>query len=116
MQIRSAIRELVLVGMAVTVGWWLRGAGTSVFAQRSSSTPARGGSSSGETPLGFQMSGIGREMGLTIYNPGNRTLYVYPGIGSGNSYVACEYSFTISAPGAPIQRENCPVGELFPQH
>ena len=115
MQIRSAIRELVLVGVAVSVGWWLRGAGTTVLAQRSSSTPARG-SSSVETPLGFQMSGIGREMGLTIYNPGNRTLYVYPGIGSGNSYVACEYSFTISAPGAPIQRENCPVGELFPQH
>jgi len=70
----------------------------------------------GDSSLAFQMTGVGTQAALTVYNPANRTLYVYPRIGEGNSYVSCSYSFRVSRPGAPIERENCPVGDQLPQH
>ena len=106
MRVRSVVRDLVLVCLAVALGWWWRGAGTAVLAQRS------GGSSS---TLAFQMIGTGPDALLTVYSPDNRTLYMYPRIGAGSSTVNCAYSFKVSSPGAPLERENCPVGELLPQ-
>jgi hypothetical protein len=108
----SVVRDLALLCLAVAVGWWCRGAGTTVLAQRSS------GSSSprdGDPVLRFQMTGTGPDALLTVYNADNRTLYMYPRIGSGSSTVNCAYSFRVSSPGAPLQRENCPIGELTPQ-
>jgi hypothetical protein len=35
-------------------------------------------------------------------------------VAEGNSHISCEYSFTISNPGAPMDRQNCPVGEHVP--
>lgn len=61
------------------------------------------------------MMGAGAQAALTAYNPGKRTLYVYQRIGEGNSNISCSYSFTVSNPGGPIQRANCPVGEQVPQ-
>jgi len=40
---------------------------------------------------------------------------VYPRVGVGNTYINCEYSLTITVPGAPIQRQNCPIGDQAPQ-
>ncbi len=115
MRVGSVVRGLALVCLAVAVGWWARGAGTTVLAQRSSSSSSSS-SRGGDTGLEFQMIGAGPQAMLTVYNPGNRTLYVYQRIGQGDSNVSCSYSFTVSNPGGPIQRTNCPVGELLPPH
>jgi hypothetical protein len=108
----SVVGGVALLCLTVAVGWWLRGGGTSVLAQRSaysSSSSARGGDS-----LAFQVTGAGPEASLTVYNPDNHTLYIYPRIGSGNSYISCAFSFKVASPGAPIQRENCPIGDQVP--
>ena len=102
----SVVRDLALVCLAVAVGWWWRSAGTPVLAQRS------GGSASS---LAFQMTGTGPDALLTLYNSDSHTLYMYPRIGAGSSTVNCAYSFKVTSPGAPLQRENCPVGGLMPQ-
>jgi hypothetical protein len=106
MRVGSVVRGLALVCLAVAVGWWARAAGTTVLAQKSSR-----GSDAG---LEFQMTGAGPQAALTVYNPGNRTLYVYQRIGEGNSHISCSYSFTVSNPGGPIERANCPVGGQVP--
>ena len=119
MRVRSVVRDLALLCLAVAIGWWARSANTAVMAQHSSSSSSsssRGGTASGDAGLAFQMFGTGPDAALTLYNPGNRTLYVYERAGGGNSVVNCTYSFTIANPGAAIRRENCPVGELVPQH
>jgi|ERR1035437_5052267 hypothetical protein len=110
MQVRSVVRDVALVCLAVAIGWWLRGAGMPVMAQRTGST-----SSGGDAGLAFQINGSGPDASLTIYNSGNHTLYVYQRIGVGSSYVNCDHSFRIKSPGAPLQRENCPIGELLPK-
>jgi hypothetical protein len=61
------------------------------------------------------MTGTGPDALLTVYNPDSRTLFMYPRIGAGSSTVNCAYSFKVPSPGAPLQRENCPVGGLTPQ-
>ena len=104
MRLRSVLRDLALLCLAVAVGWWVRGAETTVLAQRSSSDAA----------LVFQLTGIGSQQSLAVFNPQNHTLYVYPRIGEGNSHISCEYSFTIANPGLAIDRQNCPVGEQVP--
>jgi hypothetical protein len=111
----SFIRDLALVGLAAAAGWWWRGGSAVVLAQHASSSSARD-SSAGVSSLAFQMTGTGPQAALTVYNPANQTLYVYSRIGEGNSYLNCSYSFHISRPGAPIERENCPVGDQLPQH
>ena len=117
-RLRSMVRDLVLVCVAVAIGWWCRGAGTTVLAQRSvsssgSSSSARGMGS--DANLAFQMVGAGQQASLTVYNPDNKTLYVYSHVGAGSSYINCEVSFTVANPGAPIERRNCPVGDYVPQ-
>jgi hypothetical protein len=111
MRVGSVIRDLALVCVAVAVGWWWRGAGTTVLAQHSSSSSSARG---GDGTLAFQVTGAGPDALLTVYNPDNHTLYMYPRIGSGNSYIGCSYSFKVGNPGAAIQRENCPVGQQAP--
>ena len=107
MRMRSVVRDVVLAvavaGLGFSAGWWVRSAGTTVLAES--------GGSSGDG-LGFQMIGTGPGSTLALYNPENKTLYVYARAGAGESTVNCTYSFTISAPGAPLQRKNCPVGRL----
>jgi hypothetical protein len=108
-RLRSVLRDLVLVCAAVAVGWWVRGAGTTVLARGESSSTTEGN-------LAFQLTGVAPETALTLYNPGNHTLYVYPRISQANSHISCGYSFSIPSPGGPIERSNCPMGELLPQH
>jgi hypothetical protein len=107
MRLGSVVRGLTLLCLAVAVGWWARGGGTAVLAEKSSSSS----SSSGDANLAFQFVGAGTQQSLAIYNPDNRTVYVYPRVGEGNSHINCEYSFTIGRPGAGIDRQNCPVGD-----
>ena len=109
MRVHPVIRDLTVVAIAVSAGWWLRSAGTPVLAQRSSSSSSS--SRGADAGLEFQLSSGGPQASLTVYNPENNTLYVYPRVGQGNSNISCEYSLTVARPGGPIQRTNCPVGE-----
>jgi hypothetical protein len=101
MRVHAVVRDVVLLGVAVAVGWWMRGGGTPVLAS--------GAGSDGN--LAFQVSGMGPDTALTVYNTNNRTLYVYPRIQQGNSHISCGYSFAMTSPGAPMERQNCGVGE-----
>jgi hypothetical protein len=124
----SVVRDLALVGLAVAVGWWWHGSGATVMAERSGSSSSANSSYSGaDSGLAFQINGWGEDATLTVFNPTNRTLYVYPQIGVGNAYalmpgstmaktINCGYSFTVTTPGAPIQRKNCVAGESVPQN
>ncbi len=114
MRLRSVVRDVVLLGLAVAIGWWVRGAGTTVLAQRSGSSSSHGsdGGAGSEASMAFQMMGAGPNAGLAVYNPANRTLYVYNHVGDGNSEVNCSFSYAIPTPGKMIHRENCPIGEL----
>jgi hypothetical protein len=110
MRMRSLLRDVALLCVAVLIGWWARGANTAVMAKAAGS----GGSSAsgGDGGMGFQLMGTGPDAALAVYNQGSRTLYVYTRVGAGNSSVACSYGLTIANPGAAIRRENCPAGEL----
>ncbi len=110
MRMRSLLRDVALLCVAVLIGWWARGANTAVMAQHSSSSS----SARGDSELAFQLMGTGPDAALAVFNPGNRTLYVYTRVGAGNSSVPCSYGLWIANPGAAIRRENCPVGELIP--
>jgi hypothetical protein len=114
MRIRPVLRDLALVCVAVSIGWWARNADRPVLAQHSNSS-WRGSSSSSDADLAFQFIGVGPSAAMAVYNSANRTVYVYSEVGKGNASVDCTYSFTIANPGAPIRRGNCPVGELAPQ-
>src|SRR6185437_4173808 len=114
MRLGSVIRGVALVCLAVAAGWWARSGAITVLAQKSSSSSSS--SRGGDAGLEFQLVGAGPQAMLTVYNSENRTLYVYQRIGEGNSYISCSYSFRVSNPGAPIQRENCPVGQQVAPH
>ena len=112
LQLRSSLRKFLLLIAALLCGWWARGVHIMpVMAQDGDGSANR---SAGENGLAFQLSGIGPDTALTVWNASNRTLYVYQGAVMGHSNVNCTYSFKIERPGAPIQRQNCPVGSLFP--
>ena len=104
------VRQFVLVAVALAAGWALHGvalqhvhAGERNDANRSSD--AEGG-------LAFQLSGLGPQTALTVWNPHNQNLYIYAGALMGNSQVNCTYSLHMEHAGAPIQRQNCPIGSI----
>ena len=106
MRLRSFFRDLALLCLAVSLGWWLHSANTPVLAEHSGAP----------SDLAFQIIGSGPDTSLSLYNPADHKLYVYPRITQGNSYVSCGYSLAVTRPGAPIQRENCAIGPLMPPH
>jgi hypothetical protein len=90
------LRDGVLVVAAMAIGWWTHG-GVAVHA---ASAPA------GE--LSFQFVKNDLNNALTVYDSGDRVLYVYQGASAtGSATVNCSYMFHIAKAGAPIQRENC---------
>ena len=105
MPMRPLIRDLVLVCFALAFGWWCRGAGNPVHAQRYDTA--------NDPSVSFQIGPLNRDATLGIYNPSNHTVYVYP-MQSGNSYINCVFSFRIGNPGAPIERQVCPAGQTYP--
>ena len=105
MRVRELFRDAVLVAAAAAVGWWSHGAGTPVHA-------ARGEDSGGN--LAFQFLPGGEQSSLSIYSPEDRTIYVYPHVGVGNSHISCTYMFHMRQLGGAIDRENCKPGSLLP--
>ena len=106
---RPLLRDLALLSFALVLGWWAHGTAT-VHAKSSDH------SSADEPTPDFQLSPINRDTALTIYNPANHTLYVYPAVQTGSSNINCEFSLHVAKPGAPIQRENCAIGPTYSQH
>lgn len=97
----------VMVG-AAGFGWWARGTHeVRVLAQGN-----EGNRNFGADGLAFQLGGVSPETALTVWNPNNRNLYIYTGALMGNSQVNCAYSLHIERAGAPIQRQNCPIGSI----
>ncbi len=119
MHAKPLLRDLALLALAATLGWWghtwARGANIWVHAQRSSTHASDPSTPGPADSLAFQYGGLGPDGQLTLYNPNNHMLYVYPSIGrSSNSHINCLYSVRVDHPGAPLDRENCPVGSFFP--
>ena len=83
-------------------------------AQAEAQSRGASGASASREPLEFQLSGVGPATALTVWNPVDKNLYVYQGINSGGSHISCSFSLQITRPGAPIDRQNCPVGSLLP--
>lgn len=101
MQARKVLRDVALVALAAALGWWCHPA--AVHAQRGI-----------EGNLDFQFMPGGDQLSLSIYSPADRTIYVYPRVGTGNANVSCEYMFHVHQPGGAIQRENCRPGTVLP--
>jgi hypothetical protein len=109
----SLLRDVLLLAVAGALGWWARGgADARVFAQRSSSSSASRGATTGGDTLAFQFGGTEMHDSLTVYSPTDHTLYVYPAALS-NSHINCAFSLYVEKPGGPIERTNCPIGSLF---
>ncbi len=93
--------SLAVVGL-LALGYWL-GASVTVKASNSPSSD-----------LEFQLTGINETSSLLVYQPGTKTVYVYRGATTGNSYLQCSFMFQLGKPGSPIQRVPCEVGSLVP--
>ena len=104
---RNLWRDAAMLLAAGVIGWWAHSANTPVRAAGAGSSSSRDGGN-----IDFQFGGAGLEGSLTLYNPENKTLYVYPA-GVGNSHINCAYSIHIEKPGAPLERQNCAIGSVF---
>ena len=104
---RNVVRDAAMLLVAGVIGWWAHRSNTTVRAAATGSDTARDGGN-----LGFQFGGAGLEGSLTLYNPENKTLYVYPAA-SGNAHINCAYSIRVEKPGAPLERQNCAIGSAF---
>jgi hypothetical protein len=94
---------LAVVGV-LALGYWM---GTNRTVHASSS------SSSGDG-VAFQLTGVNETSSLLVYQPGNKTVYVYRGATTGNSNLQCSFKFQLGTPGGAIQRVPCEVPSLMP--
>ena len=100
MQQTCLIRDAALLAVAGAVGWWAHGGGARVQA-------------ASDATVVYQFESLKPESALTLYNPDERTLYVYQGATAGSSHLNCSYRYRIPRAGAPIDRENCSAGSLL---
>lgn len=107
MKIRSLVRDLALVLVALAAGWWAHAPSRAVHAAEYHAAQVA------DTPF-FQFSNVAGEGTLTLYSASDRTLYVYSGVLTGSSNKNCTYSIKLGRAGAPLQRTNCQIGSLLP--
>lgn len=93
---------LAMVGV-LAIGFWL-GAGRSV--------KASGNNYGGDVE--FQLTGVNETSSLLVYQPGEKTVYVYQGANTGNASLQCSYMFQLDRPGNVIHRANCGPSQLIP--
>ena len=70
---------------------------------------ARASSYAGDGELQFQLTGLNENSSLLVYQPSNRTVYVYQGAMTGSALIGCSHMFHLGKPGEPIRRENCAI-------
>jgi hypothetical protein len=96
-------KELARNGLALigvfALGYWLAGART-VHA-------------SGDE-VQFELQGVSENSSLLVYQPANKTVYVYRAAMTGNSELQCNFQFELTKPGGVIHRRNCSVQSLLP--
>ena len=92
------IWNVVLMAVAFVIGWWAHG-GQRLQAQ-----------STGD--VFFQLKGISPDNALILYYPDQQAIYVYQGVLTGNSFLPCTYKFQLGKPGAPVNRNICPVVDM----
>lgn len=98
------IRNGLALAGALALGWWFGAAGT----VKASGYDQRAGD------VQFQLTGVNESSSLLIYQPWNKTVYVYQGATTGNSNLQCGFKFELGAPGGAIQRTNCAAHTLLP--
>lgn len=94
------LRDGLLLVAAFGIGWWAHG-GRQVQAQ--------------SDDVFFQLQGISPASALSLYYPGERTIYVYQGATSGNNEMQCSYMFRLGKPGGVVHRRNCGIPVLNPK-
>ena len=107
MKIRSLVRDVALVTVALAAGWWAHTPAPAVHAAEYHAAQAA------DTPF-FQFSNVAGEGTLTLYSAGDHSLYVYSGMLTGGSNKNCTYAIKLGRAGAPLQRTNCQMGSLLP--
>jgi hypothetical protein len=100
-QTKEWLRNLLAAVGLLAIGYWLGAAG-SVKAAASSD-------------IEFQLTGVNETSSLLVYQPSNKTVYVYRGATVGSANLQCSFKYLMGAPGEAIQRVNCPVGSAFPR-
>jgi hypothetical protein len=95
------LRNALAILGVLTIGYWL-----------GSSRAVKAASYSGD--IEFQLTGVNETSSLLLYQPSTKTVYVYRGATVGNSTLQCSYKYLLNAPGAAIQRVNCPAGSAIP--
>jgi hypothetical protein len=93
-------REILIALAALSIGWWAH-----------SSRPVQA-QAAGPAMLSYEFNSIGPGTSLSLYNPADNSIYIYPSVTSGNSRTHCSLRFRLGAPGGPIERETCPRGSL----
>lgn len=94
---------LAVVGL-LALGCWFGASGT----VKASSSAAN------EGDVEFQLGSVSEHSSLLVYQPRTKTVYVYQGATTGNSYLQCSFQFELGAPGGAIQRVPCAVPKLLP--
>ena len=93
----ALLRDVVIAAAALSIGWWAH-----------STHPVQAQS---RGPLSFDFSNIGPSTSLSVYNPADNTIYVYP-ISVSNARINCSFRVRLNNLGGPIDRENCPRGSF----
>ena len=100
-----SIRPLFGLVLAAAFGWWAH-----------TPPPAAVRAAEFTDMPGFQFSNVAGEGTLSVYMPQDRTIYVYSGVLTGNSNKNCTYALRLQRAGGPVERTNCTVGSLLPNH
>jgi hypothetical protein len=103
-KISLGVRNGLMLAGVLALGYWLGAGGTAKASSSSASTD----------DVQFQLAGVNANSSLLVYQPGTRTVYVYQGATTGNSYLQCSFKFQLGTPGGAIQRLPCPVPTLLP--
>lgn len=97
------MRNGLALATVLALGFWL-GNGRTV---KASSYDSNG-------DVEFQLTGVNETSSLLVYQPRNKTIYVYRGATLGNSELQCSFMFQLSRPGDVIRRVPCAVANLNP--
>jgi hypothetical protein len=60
----------------------------------------------------FQLQEVHPNSTLLVYQPSDKTIYVYQGATIGNSSLQCSYLYRMEEPGGVIRRENCAIHSM----
>lgn len=96
-------RNLLALAGVLAFGFWLGTCG----AVKASSNDSYG-------DVEFQLTGVNETNSLLVYQPRNKTIYVYRGATLGNSELQCSFMFQLNRPGDVIRRIPCAVANLNP--